>query len=249
MNLICTKKPSPAQKQDMEKLVELCKEAEPLALSAPLEDDLGYDIFLLYEENFLAAMAFLFFSSDAACECCAFVHPDRRRQGCFSLLLDSILELVETREKDLGQPVDFCFLADERTPSAMKTLEAVGAEYWYSEYRMSRPLTEKDRDFVPSSLTIRSEEENLYTALLGNRVIGTCAVIPNRRTVYLYAFQIHEDFRGQGYGGQFLHGMLAILSHMGTEVTLQASGQNYAARNLYKKAGFQTVESLACYLL
>jgi len=78
MDLICTKKPDPDQRRDMEQLVDACKEAEPLALSAPLEDDLGYDIFLLYDRERLCAMAFLFFSSDTACECCAFVHPEHR---------------------------------------------------------------------------------------------------------------------------------------------------------------------------
>ncbi len=248
MDLICTKKPDPDQRRDMEQLVDACKEAEPLALSAPLEDDLGYDIFLLYDRERLCAMAFLFFSSDTACECCAFVHPEHRRKGYFSRLLDPVLELVDTREKTLGQSVDFCFLADEQTPSAMKTLKAMGAEYWYSEYRMIRPLTERDQNPLSCPLTVRMEEEHLYTALLGDRIAGTCAVLPDGPGVYLYAFQIREDLRGQGYGKQFLAAMLSVLSRTSTQVTLQVSGQNYIARNLYKKAGFQTAESLAYYI-
>ena len=55
-------------------------------------------------------------------------------------------------------------------------------------------------------------------------------------------------FRGKGYGKEFLLGMLRLLSDMGTRVVIQVSGQNYIARNLYKKTGFRTTESLSYYL-
>lgn len=248
MNIIQTSKPTNQQKSDISSLVAACQKKEPLSLSAPLEDDLGYDMFLGYEGHHLAAMAFLFFSTDTLCECCIFVHPQDRRNGLFTRLLDPILDLVEARQKALGQSVDFCFLADEKTPSAMAALKAIGAEYWYSEHKMERPLTSKDSNFIMDSLTIEEAGDHLYSAVLDGKVIGTCAILPSRDRIYLYAFQIREDYQGQGYGNQFLFGMLAILSRMGTVVSLQVSGQNYIARNLYKKAGFSTVESLAYYL-
>ncbi|MCI8516196.1 MAG: GNAT family N-acetyltransferase [Hungatella sp.] len=248
MNIIQTSKPTDQQKLDMSSLVAACQKKEPLSLSAPLEDDLGYDILLGYEGPHLAAMAFLFFSTDTLCECCVFVHPQNRRNRLFTGLLDPILDLVEARQKALGQPIDFCFLADEKTPSAMAALKAIGAEYWYSEHKMERPLTSADREFVMDSLSIQEADDHLYSAVLDGRVIGTCAILPSQNRIYLYAFQIREDYQGQGYGSQFLSGMLAILAHMGLVVSLQVSGQNYIARNLYKKAGFSTVESLAYYL-
>ena len=42
--------------------------------------------------------------------------------------------------------------------------------------------------------------------------------------------------------------MFCILSDIGDWVTIQVSGQNYIARNLYKKTGFRTTESLSYYL-
>ena len=257
-NLIHTTRPTSQQKSDMLSLLSACKAKEPLSLSAPVEDDLEYDIFLLYEnsssdkEQFtkssLAAMSFLFFSQETICECCVFVAPKKRRKGYFTTLLNKSLNLVEAYEKQIGQPVDFCFLVDEKTPSALAALEAIGAEYWYSEYKMERQLTDKDRNNTMTSLTIQDAGDNLYCAMLEGKVIGTSAILPSEQEIYLYAFQIHEDFQGQGYGKEFLLGMLAILSDMGSMVTVQVSGQNYIAKNLYKKTGFQTTESLSYYL-
>ena len=251
MNLIHTTKPTDIQKNHMTTLVNACKAAEPLALSAPVEDDLGYDILLLYEDSgTLAAMSFLFFPQEGPCEFCAFVDPKKRRRGYFSLLLDKTLDLVDDYEKTQKASVDFCFLADERTPSAVAALSAIGAEYWYSEHKMERPLTQKDKNFTPSSLTIEkdSQDPNLYCALLKGRIIGTCAILPSGRQLYLYAFQILEEYQGQGLGKEFLLGMFCILADIGDWVTIQVSGQNYIARNLYKKTGFQTTESLSYYL-
>ncbi len=248
MNLIQTTKPTDRQKEDMEQLLASCKSMEPLSLSAPVEDDLEYNIFLLYDGSFLAAMAFLFFPGDGRCECCCFVEPSRRRKGCFTRLMDRCLDLVEACEKEQGCQLDFCFLVDEKTPSAKAVMEAIGAEYWYSEHKMERRLTAKDREPAMSSLTIKKEEDNLYCALLGDKLIGTCGILPSQHEIYLYAFQIHEDFRGKGYGGEFLRGMLSVLAGMGEKVSLQVSGTNYIARNLYKKTGFRNTESLSCYL-
>ena len=114
MNLIHTTIPTDIQKNHMTTLVNACKAAEPLALSAPVEDDLGYDILLLYEDSgTLAAMSFLFFPQEGPCEFCAFVDPKKRRIGYFSLLLDKTLDLVDDYEKTQKASVDFCFLADE----------------------------------------------------------------------------------------------------------------------------------------
>lgn len=100
MNLIQTTKPTDRQKEDMEQLLASCKSMEPLSLSAPVEDDLEYNIFLLYDGAFLAAMAFLFFRGTDAASVSRFVEPSRRRKGCFTRLMDRCLDLVEACEKE-----------------------------------------------------------------------------------------------------------------------------------------------------
>ncbi len=234
------------QKKDIHALVLKCKEAEPLALSAPVED--GLDYFLLYnEESLLLGFGFLFFPQEASCECGVFIHPDHRKKGLCSSILNQALEYVEQYEKKRNCQTDFCFLTDPATPSATAVMEALEAEYWYSEYKMVRKLNKKDSLYTPS-LCIRETEDGIYTASLDGRIIGSCAVLPSGQELYLYAFQIEETFQGQGYGKDFLLGMLALLSSKGGQVSIQVSGQNYIARSLYKKTGFQTSESLSYYL-
>lgn len=247
MNLIHVTFLTAQQKNDMVSLVDACKKKEPLALSAPSED--GLDYFLLYKEEgtSLLAFAFLFFPTETACECALFVHPDHRRKGLCSRLLDEILPFTEQYEKKTHCQLDFCFLVDEHTPSAVAVMEALEAEYWYSEHKMIREPKQSDQSYAPT-VQITEAEPGLYTAALQDAVIGTCAILPSGEELYLYAFQIKEEYQGQGWGKDFLLGMLALLSAKGSAVSLQVSGQNYIARNLYKKAGFHTVESLAYYI-
>lgn len=247
MNLIHVTSLTVQQKADIISLTDACKKKESLALSAPSED--GLDYFLLYnkENSSLLAFGFLFFPQEDSCECAVFVHPDHRRTGLCSMLLDDILRFTEQYERQKHCQLDFCFLVDEHTPSAMAVMKALEAEYWYSEHKMVRERKESDPSYTPT-VRIAEAEPGLYTASLQDEIIGTCAILPSGNELYLYAFQIKEEYQGQGWGKDFLLGMLALLSAKGSVVSLQVSGQNYIARNLYKKAGFRTVESLAYYI-
>lgn len=246
MNSIHTQKLSSSQKQDLLTLAAHCKDAETLSLSAPTED--GLDYFLLYEDHLPVSMLFLFFPERTVCECGAFTLPSHRRKGCFSRLLEDALAHVEALEEQNGLQIDFCFLADEHTPSASATLQAIGAEYWYSEYSMKRFLSPADAEYH-TDLLIREAEPGLYTASAKDELIGTCILLPTGRDIYFYGFEIREPFRGRGYGCDFLSGMLALLSRSGVQsISLQVSGQNHAALSLYHKTGFQITETLSYYL-
>lgn len=245
MNSIHTTQLTASQKQQLTQLTTLCKQAEPLSLSAPQEDGLEY--FLLYEEEVLVSMLFLFFPEEHSCECGAFTLPSRRKEGLFSFLLGEALDYLEAVEEANGSQVDFCFLTDAQTPSALGVLGAMGAEFWYSEYQLQRLLTAGDKNYIPS-LSIREEEDHIYTASLDGQIIGTCIVLPSGRSAYFYGFEIKEPFRGRGYGMDFLLGMMSILSSDHDSITLQVSGLNTPALSLYKKTGFRTSETLSYYL-
>ncbi len=268
MTIVHTDALTEIQKKAVLGLTEQCRAAEPITLSAPLED--GLDYYLAYEQSPedgpLIGYAFLFYVPQEdegsrpvyTCECGAFVHPQYRRRGCFSRLLNEALKNVEHFEQEHDCTVDFCFLTDERSPAASAVLTAIDAEYWYSEYKMVRSLRESDIGYI-SRVRIREEGSGLYSALLDGTIIGSCALLPSAREVCLYAFQIKEAYRSQGYGKDFLRGMLALLAGAamngdGREpaapgtVSLQVSGLNYIARKLYKQTGFQETESVSYYI-
>ncbi len=237
---------SSRQKAEMKELLELCRQTEPLKLTAPTED--GLDYFLYYDNSQLLGFSFLFFPQEDLCEYTAFVHPGHRRTGIFSDLMDMALDYVEHYEKTKNCGADFCFLIDEKTPSAMAVMKAVGAQYWYSEYTMARQWREADQDYHPLLHIKEQKTPGLYAAFLKEMLIGTCALLPSTASLYLYAFQIKENCRGRGFGTDFLLGILALLSKEKKPVTLQVSSLNDTALRLYKKTGFQTVEALSYYL-
>lgn len=243
------------QKMDIRQLVEDCCLAEPVTLSAPLENGLEY--FLGYEDGKLVSMVFLFFPEDSVCECGAYTEPGHRRRGYFAELLEEALAFVEAYEESRQLDVDFCFLTDGNSPDAMAVIGALGAEYWYSEYSMSLELPGAETGPAAavhstrsalSTLSISEAEENLYTAALNGQPIGVCMIIPSGDTVYFYGFEIKSSCRRMGYGQQFLDAMIALLSSRYRRMTLQVSSQNVPALELYKKTGFRITETLSYYL-
>lgn len=81
---------------------------------------------------------------------------------------------------------------------------------------------------------------------------GTCRTSVFDRqagTACLYAFEIVPELRGRGIGKQALYLILRFLKETGVKaLSLQVSGDNMAALNLYKKAGFRITETLSYYL-
>ncbi len=261
MNTVHVNTLSDIQKKEVTSLVEECKKKEKLSLSAPTEDELEY--YLVYDDEQnenggnaedvhrgslgLVGFAFLFFPERTSCECSIFVHPDRRREGICAKLIGEAVDLVDKYEENLGEPVDFCFIADENTPSAMETLKAIGAEYWYSEYKMDRRFRPKDKDYKPKA-EIKEAEPGIYTTSTDGEIIGSCAVLEQEKEIYVHSFQIKESRQGQGWGWDFLRGLIALLYSEEKVMTVQVCGLNYEARSLYRKAGFKDVESVAYYI-
>ena len=118
----------------------------------------------------------------------------------------------------------------------------------YCKILRRRPLTSLE---VLRRLQTPGTRLRCVPPLTDGAAAGTCAILPGESGYYLYAFQIREDLRGQGYGRDFLLGMLALLAadrSAPRQVSLQVSGLNGAARSLYKKTGFRDAEALSYYL-
>ena len=58
-------------------------------------------------------------------ECYAFTHPDFRRKGYFSALLEQVCQYSEA----LGEP-ELCLVTDNKCPAATAALRELGAELW-----------------------------------------------------------------------------------------------------------------------
>ena len=99
------------------------------------------------------------------------------------------------------------------------------------------------------------EEGWLFTALgeWGGRgkdrvYLGHCRILDyGDLRFYLYHVEIHEQFRGQGWGKRFLAEVLAELP-VGAFVFLHVSSDNPVAVSLYKKTGFSVAQTLSYYV-
>lgn len=237
--------PNDTQAADIRELVAACRRHDRTSLSFPLEE--GMILFLAYEDNRLCAALSLLPSEDDLWECRGFTHPDFRRQGLFSGLLDQGLEAA-------GDAVSLCFPVDPRCEAAMAAVESLEAEFWYAEYMMERPLTEADAAAVlpDVSLSFKKDPDTdswTCSAAVDGRIIGTAALLSHGSLAYLCQVLVPEDIRGQGYGTLLiLHILKALAANQVPAVCLQVSGDNEAAMALYKKTGFQMTETLSYYL-
>ena len=59
------------------------------------------------------------------------------------------------------------------------------------------------------------------------------------KRAYLFAFRIHKDYRGQGYGKQLLQSVIDILTEQGySEFTVGVEDDNDRAKHIYDSFGF-----------
>ena len=260
-----------SQTAQIEALAASCREAEPLRITFPCEEA---DLFYLLWENdsstgahgpeqarLLAAAAVCVpdglnagdqtpkkaAAGSQTAEVSAFTAPAARRQGCFSALLDMILE--DFPDADLLFTVDNC------CPAALKTLEALEAEHINDEYMMEIAL----EPLCPSSSSAAEPPNGLshtlpadgkrYTIEDGGRQVGEFFLSPLNGSVYFYGFYIQPEFRGRGLGKSAFRRALEIACSCGfPSLLLQVSGDNTAAVALYKNAGLRIRETLSCYL-
>jgi ribosomal protein S18 acetylase RimI-like enzyme len=109
---------------------------------------------------------------------------------------------------------------------------------WSPEGALERSRKEFEH-YLPDG--IHSQDQYLYsiTDENGNK-IGVLWVQVKDRKAFIFDFIIDEAFRGKGYGKQALAAMDEKLKSMNAEsVELHVFGDNIAAQELYKKAGFQ----------
>ena len=59
------------------------------------------------------------------------------------------------------------------------------------------------------------------------------------KRVYLFAFRIHEDYQGRGYGKQLLRSVIDTLTKQGySEFTVGVEDDNTKAKHVYDRFGF-----------
>jgi len=112
---------------------------------------------------------------------------------------------------------------------------------WSSEDALERSRKEFEH-YLPDGTY--SKDQYLYSILgESDDKIGVLWVQVKDQKAFIFDFVIDEAFRGKGYGKQALAAMEETLKSMDVEsIGLHVFGDNVAAQELYKKAGFQITD-------
>ncbi|MCD7993374.1 MAG: GNAT family N-acetyltransferase [Clostridia bacterium] len=121
------------EQEDIHRITALCRLADGLSLSCP---EGGDEYWILEEDTTAAAFLAVYKTEETMWECYAFTHPDFRRKGYFSMLLEQVCRYSEAQ----GEP-ELCFVTDNKCPAATAVLRELEAELWNEEYMMEYDVT------------------------------------------------------------------------------------------------------------
>lgn len=234
---------TPTEKEEVFLLLEACCKKEPVSLTFPTEEA---DHYLLARENGrLLCAAALLEEDETVYECTAFTRPDCRRNGVFGAVLEKGLSI-------LPEDTELLFYIDKKSPDALETVTALGAELLSDEHMMelaSDAVSAMKGLEKTGDLTVTEAMEGEQAILVFSDAHGSLNISLYGTHYYLYGFEIREDQRGRGFGTGLLIKVLSFLAEREPlPVTLQVSGSNGPALSLYKKTGFRITETLSRYL-
>lgn len=231
-------------RQEIEAFVALCKQHEPIDLPLlmdpvppPEKDENLY--FLYYHQDTLVGVASAWPGREI--EAVGAVHPNYRRQGTGSALLDALIQEGRKRGTD-----SLLLICEQGAPSGPAFARAMGARYEFGEYRMEldralyaqcpappqtldlRRADTTDQDTLIKLLSTSDDvderaareriagwlgmpNQRLYIGWLENRAAGMVRLHQGESSAFLYTFLVHPDLRGRGYGRQILMGVLDTL--------------------------------------
>ena len=194
-NITHTTTLSRKEQEDIRRISALCRLTDGLSLSCPEDGD---EYWLLEEDATAAAFLAVYKTEETMWECYAFTHPDFRRKGYFSALLEQVCQYSEA----LGEP-ELCLVTDNKCPAATAALRELGAELWNEEYMMEyNTAADSSKDgkwkhlmkvlfYFSISLIACTREANsssLYKrvsfTIFPSLSINTFLVIPDSRNAY-----------------------------------------------------------------
>lgn len=201
-------------------------------------------------------------------------HPEYRRKGLFSKLLE--LARNECQKRNFSK---ILLLTDGHSNSGVQFIQSVCSEYDFSEYRMKclmkgslepcnsiylrkervedgKEIARQNALFfqIPEeAVTNPEEEEHLnkvtYMVELQGTIVGKISVAYEKNNyAYISGVGILPQYRGNGYGRGALVEALRLIKEKSVEVVeLDVECKNDTALQLYKSCGFEEVSVVNYY--
>jgi len=271
--LIPCRQPSAAQIGEIEALAAACNAAEGLELKLNLDmvqtraGDRPED-FLYYAQGRLVGFLGLYGLSDT--ETTGMVHPERRRQGIGSRLLDA--GLAELRRRGAPSALLVC---EQASRSGQAFVAARGGLYEFSEHRLVR-TDPRSPALEPGAVDIeiagagdlvavahvqavafgdteedawrrveRDQQGNprrYYLARLDGDPVGALGLSFEPEGAYIAGVAVLPEFRGRGYARRLLaRAVRDALAAGQTRQALEVATDNANALGLYESCGFRPV--------
>lgn len=207
-------------------------------------------------------------------ELCGMVHPDYRRRGIFSTLLEKGLKEAKKRKFKtvlLNAPTE--------SQSAKEFLKNIPCTFSFAEYQMKWQQIELSED---PTVTIRpsfsnedweveiqlealcfgfnenearelnqkirknSNDQNLIIEA-GGKNAGKMRVSEINGEAWIYGFAVFPDLHGKGIGRKALSKVVIMEHQKGLSIFLEVEAQNAHALRLYESCGFRSYHSQDYY--
>lgn len=206
-------------------------------------DKVSYKIneYLYYiDDELIAYLGISSFGANIA-ELNGLTHPNFRRKGFFSKLLELAVQECQARKYS-----KILLLSDRKSGSGIDFIKSVGGEYNFSEYRMRLENSILSEDSYPitlrKELSIKEDSPNdiTYMVELEGAIIGKIKAEYSNNSAFISGFGILPEYRGFGYGKAALKEVLrSIIAKSIYDVELDVECKNNKALNLYKVCGFE----------
>jgi ribosomal protein S18 acetylase RimI-like enzyme len=207
-------------------------------------------------------------------ELCGMVHPEYRRRGIFSKLLEMGLEEAKNQNIEtilLNAPTD--------SQTAKEFLKTIPCKFSVAEYQMKWQKTELTEDpaitLRPSISTddreaeiqlevsgfgFSEEEAREYHQMMrensddqrfiieeNGKAAGKMRVSEKNGEAWIYGFAIFPELRGKGIGRKALSNVVKMANQKGLSIFLEVEAKNAHALGLYESCGFRSYHSQDYY--
>lgn len=231
------------------------------------------DDFFHYEDGRLVGFLGSYYFGNKV-ELCGMVHPDYRRRGIFTNLLEKGLEEAKKRKVR-----NILLNAPTSSETAKRFLKNIHCTFSVAEYQMKWHNTELSEDpaiILRPSISDEDWEAEIQLDVLGfglhenearemqretrengseqwliievnGRTAGKMRVNEKDGEAWIYGFAIYPELRGKGIGRKALSKVVKMEDQKGLAIFLEVEANNAHALGLYESCGFRSYHSQNYY--
>lgn len=266
---------------DIKELQEICENAGGYQLKLNfdmLENRVGdrKEDFFHYDSDSGKLVGFLgSYGFGSKIELCGMVHPEFRRQGIFTGLLNAAIKEARLNQVStilLNAPTDSqtakAFLQSipctfsvaeyqmkwqptELTPNTTVLIRpSVSQEDWEAEVQLGITAfgeSEEDARAFQQMISKESSDQRFIIEVNGN-IVGKMRVSEMDGEAWIFGFAVFPELQGKGIGRKALTNVVITESQKGLPIFLEVEAKNIHALKLYESCGFKSYHSQDYYL-